>query len=116
MTTQPFLIHRGESQSLVQLLHACDDNTDLLVRKDKEFAQHIANTPSDERPGTVTHPPTYLGTHYARQLEYNTSYTIDTRGGGGNSAGFEQLYTSLYSNTTNPETTDLPVLTTEEIK
>lgn len=118
ITIRPFPIYRGESQSLVQLLHACDDNTDLLVRKDKEYAQHIANTPSDERPGTTSHPPTYSGTQYARQMEYNTSYTIETRGGGmgGNVTGFEQLYNSLYSNTNDQENTDLPLLTMEEVK
>ena len=119
ITIQPFPIYRGESQSLVQLLHACDDNTDLLVRKDKEYAQHIANTPSDERSGTTAQPPTYSGIQYARQMEYNTSYTIETRGGrgmSGGSTGFEQLYNSLYSNTNDQENPDLPLLTMEEIK
>ena len=112
------LILRGESQSLVQLLHACDDSSDLLVRKDKEYALHIANTPSDERPRTTTQSSTYSGMQYARQMEYNTSYTIETRGGGmgGSSTGFEQLYNSLYSNTNDVDNTDLPVLTMEEIK
>lgn len=40
---------RGETQSLIQLLHACDDNTDLLIKKDQEYAQYIATAKSEER-------------------------------------------------------------------
>ena len=39
---------RGESQSLVQLLHAHDNDSELLMKKDEEYAQYIAANNSDE--------------------------------------------------------------------
>lgn len=43
------IIWRGETQSLIQLLHVYDDASDLLTKKDQEYAQYVATAKSDER-------------------------------------------------------------------
>ena len=120
---------RGESQSLVQLLHACDDNATLLVKKDQEYAQYIANTPSNELTRSATNHPsrtenvqgqyneyTSSSSNTTTSTTYNTYTTAEVRGEGGMS-GFDQMYASLYTDTGGQtNTTSIAVLTMEEAK
>ena len=98
---------RGESQSLIQLLHACDEDTDLLVKKDQDYAQYIATTNSDDHP-TVTQPQG-MRDEFVEQasssLLTEAKSTVHLRDN-----GFEQMYASLYndSSTTTTTTTITP--------
>lgn len=116
---------RGESQSLVQLLHACDDNATLLVKKDQEYAQYIANSPSNELPQSITSHPPRTENVQGQYNEYNSSTTTTTYNtyttaevqGEGGMSGFDQMYASLYTDAGGQtNTTSIAVLTMEEAK
>ena len=98
---------RGESQSLVQLLHAHDNDSELLMKKDEEYAQYIAANNSDEYRRRVVQddvieqesvPLSHLGV--SAQSERIESHTA-----------FEQMYTSLYDTNVNAV---IPSVTPEE--
>ena len=98
---------RGESQSLVQLLPAHDNDSELLMKKDEEYAQYIAANNSDEYRRRVVQddvieqesvPLSHLGV--SAQSERIESHTA-----------FEQMYTSLYDTNVNAV---IPSVTPEE--
>lgn len=98
---------RGESESLIQLLHACDEDTDLLVKKDQEYAQYIATTNSNERPAVTQTQGMRdeLVEHTSSSILTEAKNTIHMR-----DAGFEQMYASLYDDSsTNTAATTLTV-------
>ena len=68
--------HRGESQSLVQLLHARDDSSDLLTKKDLEYATYLAqNEPEPERPHGNGFEQMYASLYDERSAANIVSYT-----------------------------------------
>ena len=98
---------RGESESLIQLLHACDEDTDLLVKKDQEYAQYIATTNSNERPAVTNTQGMRdeLVEHTSSSILTEAKNTIHMR-----DTGFEQMYASLYDDSsTNTAATTLTV-------
>ena len=105
------LRHRGESQSLIQLLHACDDDTNLLVKKDQEYAQYIATTTSDDHP-TMTQPQGMrdeIVEQASSSILTEAKSTIHLRDN-----GFEQMYASLYNDSSTSTTTT--TITPDELR
>lgn len=105
------LSHRGESQSLIQLLHACDDDTNLLVKKDQEYAQYIATTTSDDHP-TMTQPQGMrdeIVEQASSSILTEAKSTVHLRDN-----GFEQMYASLYNDSSTATTTT--TITPDELR
>ena len=68
----------GESQSLVQLLHARDDSSDLLTKKDLEYATYLAQNepePGPERPHGNGFEQMYASLYDERSAANIVSYT-----------------------------------------
>ena len=69
----------GDSQSLVQLLHAKDGSSDLLTKKDEEYAtylsQHESQFPQPQQQSQQRSPFQQL---YASLYDENGSVTVST--------------------------------------
>ena len=89
----------GETQSLIQLLHVYDDASDLLTKKDQEYAQYVATAKSDERIQTTNQQNRDMMIEQA-SIPGNTMIIIPP----GENSAFEQMYSSLYNDTSSSAT------------
>ena len=100
----------------MQLLHACDDDSDLLLKKDEEYAQYIAANHSDEfrrqNPPATQQCSLALQDAYIEQTSAPLTHFASAQPVTTTQSTFEQMYSSLYD--TNSEATAISTLTAEE--
>lgn len=100
----------------MQLLHARDDDSDLLLKKDEEYAQYIAANHSDEfrrqNPPAAQQRSLALQDAYIEQTSAPLTHFASAQPVTTTQSTFEQMYSSLYD--TNSEATAISTLTAEE--
>ena len=100
----------------MQLLHARDDDSDLLLKKDEEYAQYIAANHSDEfrrqNPPAAQQRSLTLQDAYIEQTSAPLTHFASAQPVTTTQSTFEQMYSSLYD--TNSEATAISTLTAEE--